>query len=280
MQRRSLLPVFLVLFTAAPASALVAEIWTRTSLQFTNLGAAEAAATATGLATLNTSSTTSSHLLTATLPGATLAGAVPVTDPNAAPITSVIFSLRNRPDLQGGGILGNISGAIASASGGLAPNTLPMTGGVTICLLSQFTCLANLGLPLGATSAELHVGGGVGGILTIGGAATIRISVVGAPYTVKTVTVVNRTNNGGFDLFIENGFAHGPASLTSSTAQSSGVLQIVTASHTTIVAPGQGDVGGMISRTLVHVVPEPTAFLLLVAGATGAASLGRLRGRR
>jgi hypothetical protein len=263
---------------ASPADAFVAEIWTRTSLQFTNFGRAEASATATGLATLSTSSTTSSHLLTATLSSLTLDAAVPVTDPNAAPITLVIFSLRQRPDLQGGGVIGNISGAIASPAVGLTPNTIPVTGGVTLCLLVQFpNCLAHLNIPLGATTAGMNVGGGVGGIVTIGGTGSIRISVLGAPYTVKTVSAVNRTTNGGFALFVEQGFAHGPLSLTSSTAQTSGVLQIVTASHITIVAPGDNDLSGNISRTLIHVIPEPGLLLLVGSGAAGLALLGRSR---
>ncbi len=61
MKHRAILSGLLVLL-ASPADAFVAEIWTRTSLQFTNFGRAEASATATGLATLNKSSTTSSHL--------------------------------------------------------------------------------------------------------------------------------------------------------------------------------------------------------------------------
>ena len=154
MKHRAMLCV-LVTLLASPADAFVAEIWTRTSLQFTNFGRAEASATATGLATLSTSSTTSSHLLTATLSGLSLDAALPVTDPNAAPITSLVFSLRQRPDLQGGGVIGNISGAIASPAVGLTPNTIPVTGGVTFCLLVQHpNCLAQLNLPLGATTAR------------------------------------------------------------------------------------------------------------------------------
>ncbi len=274
MKHRAMLCV-LVTLLASPADAFVAEIWTRTSLQFTNFGRAEASATATGLVTLNTSSSTSSHLRTAILSGLTLDAAVPVTDPNAAPITLVIFSLRQRPDLQGGGVIGNISGAIASPAVGLTPNTIPVTGGVTLCLLAGFqNCMAQLNLPLGATTASMQVGGGVGGILTLGGTGTIRISVVGAPYTVRTVSAVNRTTNGGFALFVEQGFAHGPVSLTSSTALTSGVLQIVTASHITIEAPGDNDLAGNISRTLIHVVPEPGLPLLFGAGAAGMAILG------
>lgn len=285
MNRKAILLGVLALFVTGQASATVFDTWTRTSLQFTNLGRAEASATATGLATVTTSSSTSNHLstVTASAPAAlSLNSAIPVTDPTAAPITSVILtSVRGRPDIQGG-VIGNISGAIASTVAGVLPNTVPATGGVTICLLvAPFPpCFAQLNLAVGATTAGVAIGGGVGGILTIGGTGSIRISVVGAPYTVKTVSAVNRTANGAFDLFVENGFAHGPLSNTSSTAQASGVLQTITANHTTVVGPGDGDISGNISRVLTHYVPEPGLVLLFGSGAVGMALLGRKRIRK
>jgi hypothetical protein len=286
MNRKAILLGILALFCAGQASAIVMDTWTRTSLQFTNLGRVEASATATGIATVTTSSSTSSHLSTITAgfaPGLTLNSLIPVTDPTAAPITSVILTdIRGRPDFQGGGVFGNISGAIASTVAGILPNTIPATGGVTICLLVAPLppCLAQLNLVVGATTAGMNIGGGVGGIVTIGGTGAIRISVLGAPYTVKTVSAVNRTVNGGFDVFVENGFAHGPLSLTSSTAKESGVIQIITANHTTVVAPGDGDLSGNISRILTHFIPEPGLLLLFTSGAVGMALLGRKRMRK
>jgi hypothetical protein len=288
MNRKAVLLGALALFVAGQASAMVMQTWTRASLQFTNLGRAEASATATGIATIHTSSSASSHLSTITaagpspfLPDLSLNTTISVTDPTAAPITSVILtSIRGRPDLQGG-ILGNISGAIANSNLGILPNTIPSTGGVTICLLvAGIPCAGQLSLVVGATSAGAQIGGGVGGILTIGGLGAIRVSVLGAPYTVKTLSAVNRTENGSFDLFSEHGFAHGPASLTSSTAATSGVLQVVTANHTTVIGPGDGDISGNISRILTHFVPEPGLLLLFGSGAVGTALLGRKRIRK
>lgn len=296
MNRKALLLGVLAMFVAAEAGAIVMETWSQTSLQFTNLGRAEASATGTGLTTVTTSSTSQSHLSTLSFafdPSVSLNTSIPVTDPTAAPITSVILtSIRGRPDLVGqggfGSRIGNISGAIASTGGGLSnsgvlsPGTLPATGGVTICLLISPLppCVAQLNLVVGATSAGVQVGGGVGGILTIGGTGTIRISVVGMPYTVKTVSAANRTANAGFQVFAENGFAHGPASSTSSTAQASGVLQVVTVNHTTVVGPGDSDISGNISRLLVHFIPEPGLLLLFGSGAIGMAILGRKRIRK
>jgi hypothetical protein len=272
----------LALIVADPASA-VDYVWSELSLQFTNLGRAEASSTSLGVATVNTSSSASSHLSSITLPGQSLSSVVPVTDPFQAPITAVRFDLQQRPDLQGGGVIGNVSGAIG-ASGGLTPNTIPMTGGVTLCLGGQYNCqYLQLMLPLGATSAGNQVGAGVGGILTIGGTGTLRVSVLGAPYTVLTVSAPRRTENGGLDVVTARGFAHGPLSQTSSTAETSGVLQLVTATHITAVGVGSGqqDIGGSISKTLVHMVqvPEPGLPLLLCSGAGLVALLGWRRRR-
>lgn len=280
----------LATFVAAQAEATLFYGWTEISLQFSNLGRAQATDTGTGLVTVTTSSTSSSHLSTLSLafqPNLSLNAAISVTDPTAAPITSVILtSIRGRPDLPGrggaGSRIGNISGAIASTAGGLSPGTIPSTGGVTICLLLAPLppCQGQLDLVVGGTSGGLHVGGGVGGLLTVGGTGTIRISLLGAPWTVKTVSAVNRTENGGFDVFTERGFAHGPLSLTSSTAalSGSGVLQLVTANRTTVVGPGDNDISGNISKILIHTLaPEPGLPALLTAGAIALFLIGRSR---
>ena len=282
--RRVTPSLVLTLLAAGQAGAGVVEIWTRRSIQFTNLGRAEVSATATGLATLNTSSATSSHLSSLTLPfdpELSISAAVPITNPSVTIQTALDPSIRHRPDLQGGGVLGNISGAIASSAGGLTPNTIPATGGYTVCLLVAPLppCVAQLSLPVGETQAGLYVGSGVGGVMTLG--SSIRISIVGAPYTVKTVSAVNRTPDEALEVVVEHGFAHGPASLTASTAQTSGVLQVVTANRTTIIGPGSGDLSGNISRTLIHVIPEPSLLILFGAGAAWLAWLGwRLSTRR
>jgi hypothetical protein len=283
MNRKAVLLGALALLVAGQASAVLMQTWSRASLQFTNLGRAEASATATGIATVHTSSSASSHLSTVTAafnPNLSLQSTIEVTDPTAAPITYVVLtSIRGRPDLQGGAI-GNISGALANSNLGVLPNTVPSTGGVAICLTLGGDCDIQLNLVVGATSAGVQIGGGVGGILTIGGLGAIRISVLGAPYTLKTVSAVNRTEDGDFDVFMEHGFAHGPGSMTSSTAQQSGVLQTVTANHTTVIGPGDNDISGNMSRVLTHFVPEPGLLLLFGSGAVGMALLGRKRIRK
>ena len=79
---------------------------------------------------------------------------------------------------------------------------------------------------------------------------------------------------------LPGGFAHGPASLTSGTAQTSGVVQLVTVSKVyTDLVPAYPE-AVMWSVMTLHFVPEPGTLLLLSAGVVGLAVLGRQRHRR
>ena len=294
MKRKAILLGVLSLFVAGSASAKIMDTWTRISLQFTNLARAEASDTGIGVTTLTTTAA-GDHLNTVSqgtktqnaIPGLSLNGILPVTDPivsNGGIVSIRLTNIRQGfvPGPQNNhGAAGPISGAIGSTTtptGGIG--TAPSQGMVRICLLVQ-GCAGNLPLDVGATVNGVAVGGGVGGILTIGQLGTIRISILGAPYTVKTITAFNRTNNGAIQTFTEKGFAHGPLSATSSTGQTSGVLQIVTTNHTTTQGvPGNSDISGNFARILVHFIPEPGLLLLLGSGAVGMALLGRKRIRK
>lgn len=295
MNRKAILLGVLSIFVAGQAGAKVLDTWTRVSIQFTNLARAEASDTGVGVTTLNTSGS-GMHLNTISIgqgangvPGLSLNTILPVTDPivsNGGIVSVRLTNIRGRADgIDGpggaGGVLAPISGAIQSTTtptGGLG--TVPTSGMVRICL-GAIGCGLALPLDAGATVNGVAVGGGVGGILTIGGLGTIRISILGAPYTVKTITAFNRTNNGAIDTYTEKGFAHGPLSATSSTGQTSGVLQVVTTNHTaTVGVPGNSDISGQFSRILVHFIPEPGLLLLLGSGAAGMALLGRKRIRK
>ncbi len=84
-----------------------------------------------------------------------------------------------------------------------------------------------------------------------------------------------------FTPIVFEGWAHGPASETSSTAQPGGVVQLVTPAQMTTNLPlGSNDkvaVGGIF---MLHFIPEPGLLLLLGSGVGGLALLGRRRIRK
>jgi hypothetical protein len=74
------------------------------------------------------------------------------------------------------------------------------------------------------------------------------------------------------------GFAHGPASGTTSTAQPSGVLQVVTPNQVrTNLALGSNVKVSILGELLIHFIPEPGALLLLGSAMIGLVLIGRSR---
>ncbi|HEX5066105.1 MAG TPA: hypothetical protein VFY49_08325, partial [Myxococcota bacterium] len=164
MKRKAFLLAVLTLFVAGSASAKVMDTWTRISLQFTNLARAEASDTGIGVSTLTTTAA-GDHLNTLSpgtgtqngIPGLSLNTVLPVTDPIVSGGGIVSVRLTDvRQGLVAGpnnnlGVMGPISGAIASTTtptGGLG--TAPTQGMVRICLVVP-GCAGNLPLDVGAT---------------------------------------------------------------------------------------------------------------------------------
>jgi hypothetical protein len=79
---------------------------------------------------------------------------------------------------------------------------------------------------------------------------------------------------------LPGGFAHGPASLTSSTAQTSGVLQLVTASKVYTSLSGAFPEVPLTAVLTVHFVPEPGTLLMLGGGVAALAAAARRRSLR
>jgi hypothetical protein len=190
----------------------------------------------------------------------------------------------------GGGTLAPISGGAAS-NAGLTQNVVPLPGLLKICLLTS-ECDTFLAMPqTQPTTVNGEPGGGVkgvgvGGLLTIGGGTNpVRMSLQNAPWTIKTATVISHmTTTGGNQVFtpkVFKGFAHGPTSGTTSTAQPSGVIQLVAPTQVETNLPfGAAAKQASGNILLIHFVPEPGLLLLLGSGVAGLALLGRKRVRR
>jgi hypothetical protein len=229
-----------------------------------------------------------------------------ITDPEVAGngIAAIILV-----GLGGTGTLGPISGALGSQSA-LTQRVLPARGVSKLCLLSTVctdflpliltqpttngaryqvnTATPNQLTPNQLQGKRLGVPGtgvkgvGIGGLITIGGDSPIRISLEAAPWTVKTATAIDQTNDNigsaAFHAVTRMGFAHGPASGTTSTAQPSGVLQIVTPSQVrTNLSLGSNVKVSILTEILIHFIPEPGLLMLLGSGVVGLALIGRGR---
>ena len=77
------------------------------------------------------------------------------------------------------------------------------------------------------------------------------------------------------------GFAHGPSSNTSSTANPSGVVQLITPMQVvTNLTTGSNQKIALFGFLTIHFVPEPGMLLLLGSGVAGLVLLGRHRMRK
>jgi hypothetical protein len=204
----------------------------------------------------------------------------PVTDAAAAPIVSIRVTAR-----LGTGTLGPISGGAQSSP--ITNNRLPIAGLAKVCLFST-VCGTFLPLQLTQHTAGTGTKGvGIGGIITIGGTSPIRISIEAAPWTIKTKTSIDQitTPVGGtvkkFVNVSNKGFAHGPSSNTSSTANPSGVVQLITPMQVvTNLTNGSNAKIALFGFLTVHFIPEPGMLLLLGSGVAGLVLLGRHRMRK
>jgi hypothetical protein len=200
-------------------------------------------------ATVNASGGTG-HLNSFALPASPFATAglvVPVTDPAAAPIGGVQVTVHN-------------------AAGTFSENTnfggtAPLAGTAKVCLFGPCSAaVQNLNVPLSNV--------GQGGSSFVNNA--VKITVIGAPWTTGTAQIGTVT---------QMGLVHGPASATSSTANPSGVANLVTPIFvsTNISASAVVPAFGFLNLHFGEVVPEPGTALLLGSGIAGLVLYGRSR---
>jgi hypothetical protein len=158
---------------------------------------------------------------------------------------------------------------------------IPVRGLLRMCRMDmppQPVCQA-----VGLTRSAGSIGVGVGG--TVGNQTFLhyppaKISIEAAPWTLGTGTAVNQTVGSGFTTLTRTGFVHDPASGTASTAQTSGVIQLVTPMQivTENYPPGYERIA-MFGKLTIHFIPEPGRLLLLGSGVVGLALIGGRRMR-
>jgi hypothetical protein len=220
-----------------------------------------------GAGTAQVSDDGNAHLLSFLLPGGTF-GPITTTLPvTTAEVVSVRLSLA-----------GNLSGSFGAISGG-PPGGGPMglQGLAKICLPFGLNCSAYVPFPLTPTTGG--AGFGIGGTRTVTGA--VDLTLQNAPWTIGQPTMTLHTAASTISVpTLPGGFAHGPASLASSTAQPSGAVQLVTVSKVFTSLTGAFPEGPLIGVLTLHFVPEPGTVLLLGSGVAGLAVLGRRKLKR
>jgi len=221
-----------------------------------------------GVATVNNSSG-GTHLNTLRIAGGiTGSGTIPVTDPDS---TGTIPSIR---------IIGTLATGTISGISGVPPlnppATLGLKGFTRVCLFTG--CDTSGYLPMNNTTNNGATGVGIGGQLTLGRFGDIRISLLNAPWTLGVQSGINQTVHGAFITLSKAGFVHGALSANSSTAEPSGLVQLISPTQViTSGVPANSQNLTLFATLTLHFIPEPGLLLLIGSGVVGLGLLGRSR---
>lgn len=214
----------------------------------------EVVVTGSGVAQINGSGPLG-HIVQVGLPGGevgTTRRTIEITDTAAYPLRGVQFTLANG------------AGNFAPTGMGRLGGIMPIFGVSKVCLFGDCdSAIANLVVPLSVV--------GMGGLAAADG--VVNVTVQGAPWTTGTVFV-------GFPSIgaTAMGFAHGPASGTSSTGLPGGTLQLVTP-ILLITDLGADNLIPATARFTLHFLPEPTTLVLLGSGIVVLAARGLVQRR-
>jgi hypothetical protein len=251
---------------AAPARGAVLPF--TGTLSFEIGGLPGVSVSGSGVATVNGSGG-GLHLGSFTLASGVFQGPTSFVVPSAAPISglhflaagtySFHFSAPKSAVLRGPtGSASNDAGSFSGLSGGSGGGVMPLRGVALVCLFEACSGSpsANIIVPLTPV--------GQGGTVHHPGAG-FSSTVIGAPWTMATAVIGSAT---------VMGFAHGPASLASSTAVPGGRISLVTPIFISLSSDSL-PVLPTFSRLAIDFVPEPSTLLLLGAGVAALGALGR-----
>jgi membrane protease YdiL (CAAX protease family) len=186
---------------------------------------------------------------------------VTLTDPTVAAGGLAAVQLEAR---LGAGTLGPFFPPAPPTAPQLTRSVLPVRGSLRHCILVP-SCLYTIEIPLDTPTPRGSHGVGVGGIATRDPLGTQRVSLLGAPWTVRTAHLTLGTTAGGSAVVAASGFVHGPSSFTGSTALVGGALQLVTPIAVSTVGGWMPATG--FARLDIRFVPEVRSFVALCAGA-------------
>jgi hypothetical protein len=246
---------------AGSAGAATLDYFGTLSVQLTTLPGATGAVSGTVVVNAGVGGPQLSSLVIGAGALGPVTAALPVTSDTT--INSVVFTA-----------VANLTGSFGLGLSGAPPGGGPMglTGTAKICLVFAPCGYANVTIPLTPASGA---GIGVGGTQLVPGA--VPLTIQHSPWTIGQPAITIHTANSAVTTpVLPGGFAHGPASFTTNTAQHSGALQFVTASKVyTNLSPIPETT--MFSVLRLEFAPEPGTLLLLGLGVLGLAAAGRGR---